>query len=248
SKYKVYIIDEVHMLTKEAFNALLKTLEEPPAHAVFILATTEIEKLPETVVSRCQTFTFKKPNQAMLREATLATAKKEGFTLEPAAGDLIAILGDGSFRDTHGILQKVISASKDKKISREEVEIVTGAPKNSIVNAFIDSIAEGRVEKGIEALHSAAENNIDMVIFTKLILEKLRFILLIGNAPDIAKSIQERVSPEDFEYLNTLAKAKNKNLSFETLLELLKASQLVGRAFIPELPLELALMKIVKTN
>lgn len=244
SKYKVYIIDEVHMLTKEAFNALLKTLEEPPSHAVFILATTEIEKLPETVVSRCQTFTFKKPNQAMLREATLSTAKKEGFTLEPAAGDLIAILGDGSFRDTHGILQKVISASKDKKISREEVEIVTGAPKNSIVNAFIDALAEGKVEKGIEALHVAVEQNIDMVIFTKLILEKLRFILLIGNAPEMAKSIQERVSAEDFEYLSKLAKEKNKNISFETLLELLRASQLIGRAFIPQLPLELALMKI----
>src|SRR3989344_2336569 len=120
SKYKVYIIDEVHMLTKEAFNALLKTLEEPPPHAIFILATTEIDKLPETVISRCQTFTFKKPNQAMLREFASVVAIKEGFKLEPAAADLVGILGDGSFRDTQGILQKVIGISKDKKISREE--------------------------------------------------------------------------------------------------------------------------------
>lgn len=246
SKYKVYIIDEVHMLTKEAFNALLKTLEEPPAHAVFILATTEIEKLPETVVSRCQTFTFKKPNQAMLRESTTATAKKEGFTLEPAAADLVAMLGDGSFRDTHGILQKVISASSDKKISREEVETVTGAPKNAVVNEFITAIAEGNIERGMKALNTASENNIDMVIFSKLILEKLRFVLLIANAPDMAKTIEERVSPEDFVFLSTLAKEKKKNISFETLLEMLKASQLIGRAFIPQLPLELALMKIAK--
>src|SRR3989338_3017914 len=114
SKYKVYIIDEVHMLSKSAFNALLKRLEEPPKHVVFILATTEIEKLPETVVSRCQVFQFKKPSQEILREMVLRIAKKEGFTLEPSSADLIALLGDGSFRDTQGILQKVITSSADK--------------------------------------------------------------------------------------------------------------------------------------
>ncbi len=244
SKYKVYIIDEVHMLTKEAFNALLKTLEEPPPHAIFILATTETEKLPETVVSRCQTFTFKKPNQAILREFAMTIAKKEGFSLEASAGDLVALLGDGSFRDTQGILQKVIAGSKDKKISREEVELVTGAPRNSLVNEFIDSIAAGDSQKGIVALHGAAEQNIDMNIFAKLVLEKMRFVLLLTQAPDLEKTIKERVSAEDFEYLHSLAKSKNKNLSFGSLLEMLKASQLIGRAFISELPLELALVKI----
>ena len=109
SKYKVYIIDEVHMLTKEAFNALLKTLEEPPSHALFILATTETDKIPETVVSRCQVFTFKKPNREILKTLVTKVAKKEGFALETGAPDLIALLGDGSFRDTLGILQKVLS-------------------------------------------------------------------------------------------------------------------------------------------
>src|SRR3989344_4956778 len=88
SKYKVYIMDEVHMLTKDAWNALLKTLEEPPAHVVFILATTELEKVPETVVSRCQTFSFKKPNLSTLKDFALVIAKKEGATLEPAAAEL----------------------------------------------------------------------------------------------------------------------------------------------------------------
>lgn len=245
SKYKVYIIDEVHMLTKEAFNALLKTLEEPPSHAIFILATTEIEKLPETVVSRCQTFVFKKPNQAMLRELVISVAKKEGVSLESSAADLIALLGDGSFRDTHGILQKVISASEDKKkISLAEVELVTGAPKNELVNEFISALAEGNSEKGMMALHKASENNIDMAIFSKLILEKMRFILLLTHAPDMQAMIRERVSEEDFNFLSTHAKSKNKNLSFESLLEILKASQLIGRAFIPELPLEIAVAKI----
>ncbi len=247
SKYKVYIIDEVHMLTKEAFNALLKTLEEPPSHAIFILATTETDKLPETVVSRCQTFTFKKPNQEMLRESVVSIAKKEGFVLEPAAADLVALLGDGSFRDTQGILQKVIAASggtggeKNGKISLAEVELVTGAPRNQTVKDFISSLSEGNMQKGLSALNEATENNVDMKIFSRLVLEKLRFILLLANAPEMAKLIQERVSEEDFVFLK-----ETKGITLDTLLEILKASQLIGRAFIPQLPLELALIKIVQ--
>src|SRR3990167_907210 len=178
SPYKVYIIDEVHMLTKEAFNALLKTLEEPPKHVIFILATTEIEKLPDTIVSRCQTFQFKKPSQKVLKDLVMDVAKKEGFKLEPASADLIAVLGDGSFRDTHGILQKVISSSADKNISTEGVEMVTGAPKGKLVNNFISAIAEKDLEKGLKAIDTAVESNIDMKVFLKLILRKLRAILL----------------------------------------------------------------------
>ena len=116
SKYKVYIIDEVHMLTKEAFNALLKTLEEPPQHVIFILATTETDKIPETVLSRCQIFNFKTPNREILKTLINKVAKKEGFTLENGVADLLALLGDGSFRDTLGILQKVIGSTSNKKI------------------------------------------------------------------------------------------------------------------------------------
>ena len=101
SKYKVYILDEVHMLSTSAFNALLKTLEEPPKHVVFILATTEPQKIPDTVISRCEYYTFKAPSRAILKKMAVSTAKTEGYELEPAAAELIAILGDGSFRDTH---------------------------------------------------------------------------------------------------------------------------------------------------
>src|SRR3972149_6654749 len=126
SKYKVYIIDEVHMLTKEAWNALLKTLEEPPENVIFILATTEIEKIPETIISRCQTFIFKKPTETILKNLCLEVVKKEGYDLDQPGAELVAILGDGSFRDVLGIIQKIISFSKDKKIDREEIEAVTG--------------------------------------------------------------------------------------------------------------------------
>ncbi len=179
SPYKVYIIDEVHMLTKEAFNALLKTLEEPPKYVVFILATTELEKLPETVVSRCQSFVFKKPSQEILKKVALSISKKEGYEIDPASADLIALLGDGSFRDTQGILQKVISASSDKKISREEVEKITGAPSQVLVDDFISAIAYKDLEKGLTSVNKACEQNIDMKVYLKLVLRKTRAVLIL---------------------------------------------------------------------
>lgn len=244
SQYKVYIIDEVHMLTKEAFNALLKTLEEPPKHVIFILATTEIEKLPDTIVSRCQTFQFKKPSQKILKDLVLDVAKKEGFILEPASADLIATLGDGSFRDTLGIVQKVISSSADKKISIAEVEMVTGAPKGKIVNDFISAIAEKNIEIGLKAIEDAVENNVDMKVFTKLILNKLRAILLVRFSKDMAKQIEGELSEEDFKFVSELADNKEANISSETIKEMLEVGEKVGKAFIKQLPLELALMKL----
>src|SRR3990167_9062894 len=126
SKYKVYILDEAHMLSKSAWNALLKTLEEPPKHVIFVLATTELEKVPETVISRCQGFSFKKPSEQVLKEVISGAVKKEGKKLSNDAVELIALLGDGSYRDAYGILQKVTTVSSGKEISAEDVEKVTG--------------------------------------------------------------------------------------------------------------------------
>ena len=244
SPYKVYIIDEVHMLTKEAFNALLKTLEEPPKHIVFILATTEIEKLPETVVSRCQVFTFKKPSQKILKELVLNLAKKEGFKIEPSSADLIALLGEGSFRDTQGILQKILSFSKDKKISAEEVEQAAGAPRAGLVNDFIKSLDDKNLSKGLEAIKSAVSNNIDILVYLKLIIRKMRAILLLKYAPNMESEIKEEYSEEDFNFLKELSVEKESNINSKILLEMLAAYDSVARANIPELPLELALIKI----
>src|SRR3989344_2072423 len=185
SKYKVYIIDEVHMLSKDAWGALLKTLEEPPKHVIFILATTELHKVPETIISRCQVFTFKKASDAALRKLLVDVAKKEGFELDGGSAELMAVLGDGSFRDALGTLQKVLNFSKGKKIKREDVEKITGAPKSALVNDYISAIAEKNIEKGIEAARKAAEENIDMKLFTKLIVEKLRVAIILRYAPKL---------------------------------------------------------------
>lgn len=246
SQYKVYILDEAHMLSKSAFNAFLKLLEEPPQHVIFILATTEIEKIPGTIISRCQVFNFKRPTQKILRESILRMAKSEGYTIEGSSAELIAILSDGSFRDSQMILQKVIGGSRDKKISEEEVEIVTGAPRGDLINNFIKSISEKDTEKGIEALKKASTQNIDMKIFGKLLLQKLRQILLIRYSKDMMSEIEEEVSERDFEFL--LEMSKINSINSRTLMEFLKAYDVLGKNFIPELPLELALINLTQTN
>ncbi|MBX4198544.1 DNA polymerase III subunit gamma/tau [Candidatus Parcubacteria bacterium] len=244
SKYKVYIIDEVHMLTKEAFNALLKTLEEPPPHAVFILATTETDKLPETVVSRCQTFSFKKPSQKILKDMVMSVTKKEGYSLDSASAELIALLGDGSFRDTQGIIQKVISSSKDKKISQEEVEMVTGAPRGELINNFISALDQKSPAAGLSALKKASDQNIDIHLFIKLVLHKLRAILLLRYSPDMTETLQDEFSGEDFTFLKQLAEKKESHINSKTILELLKAEAQVKFSPIPELPIELAVAEL----
>ncbi|MGB3921883.1 MAG: DNA polymerase III subunit gamma/tau [Minisyncoccia bacterium] len=245
SKHKVYIIDETHMLTKEAWNAFLKTLEEPPKHVVFIFATTELEKVPETVVSRCQTFRFKQPSQSVLKDFALVVAKKEGFSLEKEAAELIALLGDGSFRDVHGILEKILSSTEDKKITREEVEKLTGAPRLELVRDILSSIVEKDLGKGLKAVQKAGEANADMKLFAKLILERLRFLFLLRLKAGMDEYIEEETSEDDFKFLKNLAEKAGKDLTAETLLRFITAYEDSGRTSIPELALELALVDTI---
>jgi len=246
SKYKVYILDEAHMLSKGAWNALLKTLEEPPAHAIFILATTEFEKIPETVISRCQNFSFKKPTQKVLKDVVSAIAKKEGFTLEPASADLVALLGDGSFRDAQSILQKIMGSSKDKKISLAEVVTVTGAPKGEMVNDFIRAIDENNLELGLTAISQAVDANIDLLLYYKLILHKMRAILLLRNLKSAEEKMKEEFTDTDFVFLKTLSNKTGSKINSDTLLVLLNHYDLFSHAYMPEMVLELVLGKVIQ--
>ena len=248
SRYKVYIIDEVHMLTKDAWNAFLKTLEEPPAHVIFILATTELEKVPETVISRCQSFSFRQPNQATLKDFALSVAKNEGVVLEPAAAELVALLGDGSFRDAHGILEKVISSTSNKKITREEIEKVTGAPKAELVRDILEALVEKDIEKGMRAIQKAGEANAEMKLFAKLILERLRFLFLLRLKAGMDDYIAEQVSEDDFKFLETLAGKASPDLTAEVLSRFITAYEDSGRTSIPELALELALADSIRQS
>lgn len=141
SKYKVYIIDEVHMLTKEAFNALLKTLEEPPAHAVFILATTEAHKLPDTIVSRTQRFTFKPVSQEKVVNHLKSIAKDEGFSIDDAGMELLASHGGGSFRDSISMLDQ--ARGHGDKVALADVERLLGIAPDDLISELINSLGSG---------------------------------------------------------------------------------------------------------
>ncbi len=243
SPYKVYILDEVHMLSKSAWNAFLKTLEEPPAYAVFILATTELEKVPETVQSRCQVFEFKKPTQKILAKMVAVVAKKEGCSLAPDAADLISMLAEGSYRDALSVLQKVL-AQGEKTLSRELVERVTGAPRREQVHSLVSALAKSERGAALAAIEHAAKADVDMRLFLKLVLDTLRYALLVRYAPELRKELAEDLGTDEYETLETFA--KEKGITHDTMLAFLNAADRIRYAPIPALPLELAVLELFK--
>ena len=244
SERKAYIIDEVHMLTKEAFNALLKTLEEPPAHVVFMLATTEEEKLLDTILSRCQVFRLHAPSRAALAKMVTDVAKKEGFTLKPAAADLIAIAANGSFRDALGVTQKVIMASGDTIGDTDEVAKIIGAPRSKVLTDLVQALHEKSAESALAAMQNALAENVDMKLFVRLLLERVRAVMLVRNAPNIAESLLRQFSDTDRSAIEALAGEDQTSLNSHTLVKLLDAADRTGRTAIPQLPLEMAIVEV----
>ncbi len=160
AKYKVYIIDEVHMLTKEAFNALLKTLEEPPAHVIFILATTEANKLPETIISRTQHFKFNPITEDDIVDHLKKISQSEGIVLTDDAAKVIAEHGDGSFRDSISLLDKLKSTSSE--IDLEIVNSTLGLAPNELVTKFIDYIERGVSRDIIQLLEDSTSQGVQV--------------------------------------------------------------------------------------
>lgn len=241
SPYKVYIIDEVHMLTKEAFNALLKTLEEPPEHVVFILATTEQDKLLETITSRCQVFTFRSPSRSELQDTVTQIARKEKFTLSEGSADTIALAADGSYRDALGILQKVMMASSDTVLDADEVATIVGAPKNVLLREVIMSLESGDRTRGLAALREAATTHVDMHIFLRMLLERVRTIILIRHGVP-TQLFEKSYSGEEYALIESCAKNTLSPINSHILIKLLTASEQLGYSTIPQLPLELIFM------
>lgn len=242
SPYKFYIIDEAHMLTKEAWNALLKTLEEPPAHALFVLATTELDRVPETIQSRCESFNFKQPTRDVLAQTVADIATKEGYALGKPAAELIALLAEGSFRDAISILQKVIAMARDKTIEVSHVEAVTGAPKGEVVRQIVSALASKDAKAALSAVQEAADAHVDARTLTKLLIHRMRVVLLARFAPDIAKRFSNNLTEADLELVTQIA--KNPGITSNTLRALLEAYARMSYAALPYLPLELAIADI----
>jgi len=243
STYKFYIIDEAHALTRDAWGALLKTLEEPPAHAIFVLCTTELDRVPETIQSRCQVFRFKKPSHDTLKKLVMDVAKKEGASLEPAAAELVALMGDGSFRDTLGILQKVLTISADKKLTEAEVATVVGAPQAALVNNFLQALSAHDIAAALEVFHTAVAAGAEPRVFVLLAVAKVRGVLLLRFAPKMEQELAEQFGPDDLKVLKDLAGKEGAHINAALLSELITALIETPRAPMPQLPLELALYR-----
>lgn len=218
AKYKVYIIDEAHMLTKEAFNALLKTLEEPPSHVVFILATTEAHKLPDTIISRTQRFSFKSISTKDLVDQLQSIAKKEKIKINKQAVELIAKHGKGSFRDSTSLLDQIRSG--DKEISIDLVKESIGYAPDTLINHLLDSVKNGDIKKIFTHLEEASSQGIDCINISNSLMEKIRnsllsndytnsldtYLWLIDHLIEIPKSFDPESKLEV-----VLAEAANKN-------------------------------------
>ena len=247
SKYKLYILDEAHMLSKSAWNAFLKTLEEPPAYAIFILATTELEKVPDTVQSRCQVFEFKKPSRALLAQVVESVAGKEGKSLDPAAAELIALLADGSYRDALSILEKVLASThgkNEKKVSLEITEAATGAPRRQLVEQLAQALSEGNTEEALKTIRTVSTTNVSLSLYLTLVLEYVRQVLLTRHAPELRRELEAEVGSENFPSINELAAQKDSKLTHETLKVFLDAAERMRFSPIPALPLELAVLEL----
>ncbi|MES2668311.1 MAG: DNA polymerase III subunit gamma/tau [Patescibacteria group bacterium] len=244
SARKVYILDEAHMLSKGAWNALLKTLEEPPAHVVLILATTELEKVPETVRSRCQVFVFKKPARAGLAKLVLDVGKKEGYVIEPAAADLIGMLADGSYRDALSVLEKALAGADGKTLTREAAEKATGAPAHALVHALVHALSEGDEAAALAAIRTASGEGIDMPLYLALALEYVRQILLLRHAPELRPELLNELGKDIGEEALAIATNEGSQIRHETLKALLDASARMRFAPVAQLPLELAVLEL----
>lgn len=243
-KYKVYIIDEVHMLSSGAFNALLKTLEEPPTHVIFILATTEIHKVPETIISRCQRFDFTRLSLEHIIEKLSAVAKNEKVEIEKNALEMIAISAEGGMRDAESLLAQVISL-EDKKITAKEVEEILGTSKWESLFELGTKIIQKDATASINLVNDLSKDGYDLDVFHKSFLNFLRQLLLVSVDKKLAKTFSYELTAEQTGKIIALAETGNQ----KQVLHIMQCfSQIQGKiksSFIPQLPLEIAIVKAI---
>ncbi len=245
-KYKVYIIDEVHMLSTGAFNALLKTLEEPPAHVVFILATTEIHKVPETIMSRCQRFDFERlPIQNIIQKMELI-AKAEKVTVEKEALEMIAMSAEGGMRDAESLLGQIISL-EDKNITVAEVEELLGTADRKMVAEIVSALIKKDSTAAISQINQLFENGFDLQVFNKALINYLRQLMLLKINPDLQKHFSFEVPEEQLKGMLTLAASAELSALLDAINFFLEAQGKIAASVLPQLPLEIAVIKATHT-
>lgn len=240
ARYKVYIIDEVHMLSKGAFNALLKTLEEPPKHLIFILATTEPERLPQTILSRCQRFDFKRITIKDIVENMRSISNKLNIEIDDKALNLIARNSDGAMRDALSLLDQCISFN-DEKISYEDATNILGIANKYLIFDMVNDIKEKNLEKVLFAIDEIIQNGKDINQFIKDIIRHFRDLMVAKTSKNPAEIIETEDSEE---YV-----VQSKTMRLEYILkalEILTTAEAQGKwSTQPRIILEMAVIKLV---
>ncbi|MFN2149213.1 MAG: DNA polymerase III subunit gamma/tau [Anaerolineales bacterium] len=241
-RYKVYIIDEVHMLSTAAFNALLKTLEEPPEHAVFVLATTEVHKIPATVLSRCQRHEFRRLPVSTMVAYLQSHLKEESIEIEPAALELIARQATGSMRDAISLLDQL--ASTGQRVTLSQAEDVLGTAASESVRATVRAIVAGEAGQGLSAIHAALDRGADARQFARQVVDLLRGLLLakMGNRELIDATPETRAEIED------LASACSTALVLRAIKAFGAAASDRRTTWMAALPLEIALVETLAAD
>ncbi len=244
-KYKVFVIDECHQLTKEAVNALLKTLEEPPSHAIFIMATTEIHKMIPTIISRCQRFDFRKLTFDEITKGLEVVAKKEKAKIEKSALELIALNSGGAVRDALSLLDQVLTFSGnmgDKEIRVEDIKELLGLTDITMISQFVDFVSDRNTEGSIKFLGQTFEKGYDPQEFVKSSIGYLRQAMLLKIDPSAINTIVVGLTKEERIKIQSQAE-KFTNQELHNVLNLfMDAENKMKYSSITELPLELAVV------
>ena len=245
SKYKIFIIDECHQLSKSAANALLKTLEEPPAHAIFLLATTEAHKMIPTILSRCQKFDFKRLQIPEIMKKLEFISKKENVKFDDSALSLIALNSRGSFRDAESLLDQCMSfAGENGIIKTQDIKELLGIVEVGQIAQFVDHLVPKNTKGAIVFLNSMADNGVDLQEFTKTLVFYLRQALLSKINPEFLNLQNSGLSSQELDKMKT----QTANLTQKDLQNMLEffidAENKIKYSAITQLPLELAIINI----
>ncbi len=252
SKYKVFIIDESHQLTKEAVNALLKTLEEPPPHAIFILATTEAHKMIPTIVSRCQRFDFHRLTLQEIIKRLEIICQKEKTKIEKEALALIALNAGGSARDAESLLDQVITFSgtqgNKKEVTVQDIKELLGIADIKTISQFVGLLADKNQKEAVKFLNESFQGGYDPQEFIKAVINYLRQIMIVKIDPATTNPIIIGLTEDEKTMIQAIAqKFKTEEIS-RALNLFLDAENRMKYSSIPQLPLELAIVEFTLQN
>ena len=245
ARYKVYIIDEAHMVTQQAWNALLKTLEEPPPRVIFIFATTQLIKFPETILSRCQCFEFKPLSQSQITQQLELICKQEEIDIEKRGLEDISKIGAGSMRDAQSLLDQVIAYS-GRKVDAESVEAVLGIVGGNTLETFVDRLIDRQPAVLVTLIQEIVKQGKDLGLFCRSLMEYLRNLLIVkvSNQPETLINIHTCS-------LETLKKQAEKFHADELqvmFLVLSKAEMEMKRSSLSQMVFEMALLRLIETR